>query len=70
MGMYDSVEVPCPKCGELSDFQSKGGDCLLRCYTLEDCPDDVLSNVNRHAPNKCRLCGTLFEVDVSTRTVI
>jgi len=62
MGCPDTVIVRCPKCGEESYFQSKGGACLLRTFTLADCPDDVLSDVNRHAPNTCEKCGTVFEV--------
>jgi len=34
MGMFDWInfKIPCPKCGrEISGFQSKDGDCLLRC---------------------------------------
>lgn len=62
MGCFDTVMVPCPKCGTEDQFQSKGGDCLLREYSLAECPDDVLSDVNRHAPNTCEKCGTVFEV--------
>jgi len=69
MGMFDSVMVPCPKCGEVSEFQSKGGDCILREYTLETAPADVLSDVNRHAPNTCGKCGTIFAVKVSVTAV-
>jgi len=61
--MYDVVLVPCPNCGEKSDFQSKGGECRLRVYELEDAPRDVLSDVNRHAPNQCSTCGIFFEVE-------
>jgi RNase P subunit RPR2 len=61
MGCYDTVIVPCPKCGTEAEFQSKGGDCLLRVYSLADCPEDVLSDVNRHAPYTCEKCGTIFE---------
>lgn len=62
MGCYDSVMVPCPTCGWRSEFQSKGGECLLRTYQLESCPQDVLADVNRHAPNACEQCGTVYEV--------
>jgi len=64
MGMFDSVMVPCPKCGELSEFQSKGGACTLTVCTLASAPADVLSDVNRHAPNTCANCGTAFAVKV------
>lgn len=64
MGCYDTVRVPCPRCGERSDFQSKGGPCDLGVFDLECCPSDVLSDVNRHAPNTCEKCGTLFDVRI------
>jgi len=69
MGMFDTVIVSCPNCGEETEFQSKSGDCMLRHYTLEDCPDDVLSNVNRHAPYDCH-CGVSFEVDVYKKIAV
>lgn len=62
MGCYDTVLVPCPQCGERSEFQSKGGECLMRTIMLEECPLEVLTDVNRHAPNTCAKCGTSFSV--------
>lgn len=67
MGMYDTVNVPCPKCGTKQGFQSKSGPCLLEEYELNDAPEDVLENVNRHAPATCETCGTKFMV--GTRSV-
>jgi len=64
MGMYDTVRVPCPNCGEKEEFQSKGGECLLEVYELENCPPDVMSNINRHSPCTCEKCGTVFAVKV------
>lgn len=69
MGMYDTVIIPCPTCGVEHEFQSKGGDCYLRVFTLENCPDDVLGDVNRHSPADCE-CGTSFKVDIRKRAVI
>jgi len=69
MGMYDSVYVKCPNCGEESEFQSKSGDCFLSRYTLEDCPQDVLIDVNRHAPIFCD-CGVSYLVDIKNRKAI
>lgn len=65
MGVYDTVIVPCPVCGETSEFQSKSGKCLLDTYTLDDAPDDVLLDVNRHAPNRCAKCSTKFFVEIT-----
>ena len=62
MGVYDTVMVPCPKCGEPYPAQSKSGDCTLAVYDLATCPDDVLENVNRHAPFDCDQCGVRFMV--------
>ena len=67
--MYDVVLVECPKCGTENEFQSKGGYCLLMRYNLEDCPDDVLSDVNRHSPCYCD-CGTLYGVDIKNRKTV
>ena len=63
MGMFDSIYAPCPKCGEESEFQSKGGDCFLECYNLVDVPYDVLLDANRHSPNTCEKCGTKYFIN-------
>jgi len=69
MGMFDSVYVKCPKCETENEFQSKSGDCLCSNYTLENCPEDVLFDVNRHSPYRCE-CGILYEVDIEKRKSI
>jgi DNA-directed RNA polymerase subunit RPC12/RpoP len=66
MGMYDIVNVSCPKCGTKEEFQSKGGTCTLREYTLDTAPVDVLSDINRHSPYTCRNCSTQFAVKVTS----
>jgi hypothetical protein len=65
MGVYDTVMVPCPTCGERAEFQSKSGDCLLETFTLENAPEAVLIDVNRLAPYRCSKCATLFAVAAS-----
>ena len=70
MGMFDSVWVRCPKCETENEFQTKSGNCFLEEYTLENCPDDVLSDINRHAPIECYYCGTSFRVDIQPRKAI
>lgn len=69
MGMYDTVLVNCPNCNEEHQFQTKSGQCSLDVYTLENCPDDVMVNVNRHSPCRCD-CGSFFEVDKETRVAV
>jgi|GEM_PF-857719 len=64
MGCFDTVRVPCPSCGQKADFQSKGGECWLETYELENCPPDVMSDINRHSPYTCAGCGTVFAVKV------
>ena len=69
MGVYDSVLVKCQKCNEELEFQSKSGECSLRVYDLENCPNDVLQDVNRHSPMRC-YCGVVYKVDIATRKPI
>lgn len=69
MGRFDSIMAKCPNCGKENEFQSKGGDCQLQYYRLEDCPDDVLSNANRHSPVKCE-CGLFYQIDIVNRKPI
>lgn len=68
MGLFDEVRVPCPNCRTPVMFQSKGAahPCMRR-FELSDAPDDVLSNVNRHAPHLCESCGCWFGVNQKTR---
>lgn len=45
MGMFDSVHVICPYCGERTDLQSKVGRCNLDNYTLNNAPIDILEDL-------------------------
>lgn len=67
MGLFDSVMVPCPKCGVGQEAQSKSGPCLLGFFPLESAPADVMEDVNRHAPFTCSACGTKFKVETVQR---
>lgn len=62
MGCFDEVLVPCPRCKEIYTCQSKGGYCNFTSYSLDEAPQDVLSDVNRHAPFTCENCGCIFKV--------
>jgi hypothetical protein len=71
VGLYDTVLVACPVCGNLVRFQSKGADMPnLSEYVLPFVPDDVLSNVNRHSPHQCGTCRAWLAVDQATRMAI
>lgn len=67
--MFDTVMVCCPNCASEHEFQSKSGECLLDVFTLENCPSDVILNVNRHSPCQCD-CGVAFQVDIPTRQAV
>ena len=69
MGVYDEIEVPCPKCGRSYYAQSKSGPCELKAYPLYGAPDDVLADVNRHAPFECK-CGAHFYVRMTPLVVL
>jgi len=62
MGMYDTVLVPCPRCGEIEQFQSKSGYCNMDVFQLNKAPLEVLADVNRHAPLQCGKCRARFLV--------
>ena len=62
MGCFDEVLVPCPRCGKEDVVQSKGGACMMRTYTIQEAPIDVMGDVNRHSPKACEACGCTFEV--------
>lgn len=63
MGMFDTIMAPCPQCGHKNGVQSKGGECKLAVYELDEVPIDVLSDANRH-PMKCKKCGTPYKIAV------
>lgn len=69
MGMFDTILARCPECGEVNEFQSKGGECFLEQYDLSNCPEDVLSDANRHSPQECD-CGAMLSIDIKNRKVI
>jgi hypothetical protein len=68
MGLYDTIKVPCPSCGEVYYAQSKGGDCMMAEYDLYEAPQDALGDVNRHAPFLCK-CGATFSVRLMPHVV-
>ena len=67
MDLYDTIFVPCPKCRQRREFQTKSGPCKLMSYSLEYAPIEALFNINREAPKNCTRCGTWFQVNIELR---
>ena len=66
-----TINIPCPKCQAAVDVQSKGGDCLLRVYTLDNAPEDVILGLeNRHYLESCDKCGSTLKVVVERQRPI
>jgi len=59
MGLFDSVMVPCPKCGASVEFQHKDDDSGMRVYSLEDAPTYILTEI-LNEPEYCERCGQWF----------
>lgn len=70
MGMFDTVLVECPVCGENHEAQSKSGPCQLEVTKLEATSQATLQDVNRHAPFTCGFCGAEFRVSLTPTTVL
>lgn len=66
MGLFDSVYVACPHCGEQNEMQSKAA-LYPRCnnYTLDTAPPEILVDLGVSGPNHCENCGGLFRVNVT-----
>lgn len=45
MGVYNSIYVPCPDCGNNIEFQSKSGSCQLSTYSISDCPEKEVEGI-------------------------
>lgn len=61
MGMFNSIYVKCPECGERVEFQTKSGSCLLCTWNLEDAPNREVEGILGDVL-KCK-CGHSVRVD-------
>lgn len=59
MGMFDSVYVPCPRCGTQCEFQTKAGECFMDNYTLDTAPPHLLFDI-MNMPRWCAGCKSWF----------
>lgn len=69
MGMFDTLLIRCPNCGEIHEQQTKTDPCLLLDYELHAAPLDVLAYV-AHRAIKCLECGNHFLVEVQTMATV
>lgn len=72
MGMFDTIIIECPECGNEIECQSKSGDCTLKRLSLRRAcakGDEALFDINRHAPHVCNKCGKAWEVQVKMMAV-
>lgn len=53
MGMFDTVCVTCPNCGETIKYQSKSGVCELKNYSQASVPPEVARGLD----GKVETCG-------------
>ena len=61
--MYDEILVPCPKCGETLEFQTKGGWCTLKRIELDDVTLPELADVVGDEC-KCKKCGQIVGIGI------
>jgi hypothetical protein len=63
MGMFDSLFVECPNCGNTIELQSKAGDCILASYNIDSVPASVLADIaEKESPFMCYQCETLLRI--------
>ena len=60
MGMYDSVIIDCPYCGENLEFQSKAGLCELQAFSSRDVPPDIAEDLI-NTEQECK-CGKILKL--------
>lgn len=60
MGLYDSVWIPCPRCGHEVEFQSKAGRCEMAEYTLATVPPSIAGDVSDDV-SQCE-CGASVKI--------
>ena len=55
MGMFDTVSLACPHCGERTEFQTKAGQCLGMNYEIESVPARIAESLSERAVT-CTSC--------------
>lgn len=62
MGLYNEIQVDCPKCDQTVTFQSKSGECELRTYHITNMPPEDFAGILGDC-EECEHCGTVVAID-------
>lgn len=65
MGCFDTVWIPCPRCGHRNEFQSKAGSCSLYDFDLAEAPIELQADVHGEVTD-CSACSAQFKVVVQS----
>lgn len=71
MGMYDEVILACPKCSELTPFQSKRGAYTLERFHLNTAPLPLIADLHDEGKRGdliCIHCGIKMKLNVQIKT--
>lgn len=63
MGCFDTVRIPCPKCGTRYKAQTKAGECSMLEYGMIDAPAKLLADIVGDKM-QCGNCGEYFELEL------
>jgi len=55
MGMFDTVKLECPACGEETSFQTKDGECTLETYSLKNISGSIAEGL-KYKDVHCNYC--------------
>ena len=70
MGMFDSVNVRCPECEAVVEFQSKAGACNLSEYSTDRVPLVIALSLH-NTVEVCGSCNSTVQIsyDIAPRMV-
>jgi predicted RNA-binding Zn-ribbon protein involved in translation (DUF1610 family) len=68
VGMFDSVFAKCPDCGEMVEFQTKVGPCMLARYSSDSVPASIAAGVNGDIED-CDSCGTKVKLHANINRI-
>lgn len=67
MGMFDTVNILCPKCGHILDVQSKAAECTFAEYNVATAPPAIAGDIHNRII-QCDKCNETYRI--VTQTII